>query len=166
MNAERCDVRVVLPPVAAGIENACFALIKAVVRCTGHDGKARLGQCVRHLRGRAEIGVVRVKRRVIDQNRLLIDAVNVILRNNRRDGLVERRKIIAARWELCRPVDGIVDQIIAQRHQRHARRLRFGFWLRLGRKRVWFRLWFRGRLCHLRLLHGIFLRAGWFCGRL
>ena len=109
VNAKRCDLRIVLPPVAAGIENTCLALVEAVVRRAGHNGKAGFRQRVRHLRGRAEIGVVRVERRVTDQNRLLIDAGNVILRNDRRDGLVERRKIIAARWELCRPVDGIVD---------------------------------------------------------
>ena len=162
VNAKRCDVGIVLPPVAAGIENACLALIKAVVRCTGHDGKARLGQCVRHLRGRAEIGVVRVERRVAYQNRLLIDAGNVILRNDRRDGLVERRKIIAARWELCRPVDGIVNQIIAQRHQRHTRSFRLGLGFRLCGKRLRFRL----RFWRLRLLHGGFLWSIRFSGDL
>ena len=101
VNAKRCDVGIVLPPVAAGIENACLALIKAVVRCTGDNGKAGFRQRVRHLRGRAEIGVVRVKRRVAYQNRLLIDAGNVILRNDRRDGRVKRREVISAIRQFC-----------------------------------------------------------------
>ena len=79
VNAKRCDVGIVLPPVAAGIENACLALVEAVVRRAGDNGKAGFRQRVRHLRRRAEIGVVRVERRVTDQNRLLIDAGNVIL---------------------------------------------------------------------------------------
>ena len=79
VNAKRCDVGIVLPPVAAGIENACLALVEAVVRRAGDNGKAGFRQRVRHLRRRAKVRVICVKRRVIDQNRLLIDAGNVIL---------------------------------------------------------------------------------------
>ena len=127
MDAERGNFGVVLAPVAAGIENTGLALVEAVVRRAGDNIKTGLCQRVGNLHGRAEARVVGIERGVTDQNGLLIDAGEVIALHHGRNRGIEGREVIPAFRQLCRPVDGVVNQIVAERHKRHAHRLGFRF---------------------------------------
>ena len=97
---------------------------------------------------------------IFDEDRLLIDAGDVVALDGGLDVRIERREIIASVLRLRRPVDRVMDEVVAEGHERHSVRLRRGgrFFLRrdLGNR----------RLCRVvllrRLLHS---RRGGGCGR-
>lgn len=86
----------------------------------GHDVEARIGQRVGDLDGRTEDRIAFDQLTVLDEDRLLIDAGQIILPDGGTDIVEERREIIAALRRLRGPVDAVVDQIVSQRHERHA----------------------------------------------
>ena len=86
----------------------------------GHDVEARIGQRVGDLDGRTEDRIAFDQLTVLDEDRLLIDAGQIILPDGGADIVEERREIIAALRRLRGPVDAVVDQIVSQRHERHA----------------------------------------------
>ena len=101
VDAERGNFGVVLAPIPAGIENAGFALVEAVICRTGDDGKSGLRQCVGNLHGRAEARVVGVERGVTHQNGLLIDAGKVVALHHGRNRSIKGREVVPAAGQLC-----------------------------------------------------------------
>ena len=150
MDAERGDLRICLVEIGQRIRDAGFLFVKAVVAGEGHDVEARIGQRVGDLDGRTEDRIAFDQLTVLDEDRLLIDAGQIILPDGGADIVEERREIIAALRRLCGPVNAVVDQIVAQRHERHA-----GL-----RRRFLHRL-----LLRLRLLHGRLCLRGRFFSR-
>ena len=106
--------------------------VEAVVGGGGHNVEPRLRQCVADGCGRAEIGIIAVLRRVLDVDRLLIDTGDVIGFDRWADVGVKGREVIFAARKLRRPVDTVVDEIVAHRHQRDATGLRVRLRLRFG----------------------------------
>ena len=130
--------------VAERVGDAGLLFVEAVVPGEGHHIEARVRQRIGDLDGRAEDRIARDQRSILDQNGLLIDAGEVVLLHDGADIVKKRGEVVAALGRLGGPVDAVVDQIVAHRHQRDARGLR----LRLGRR-------FRDRL-RLRAGDGLF----------
>ena len=137
VDAERGDLRVCLVEIGQRIRDAGFLFVIAVVAGEGHNIEACIGQRIGNLNRRAENRIAFNQVAVLDENRLLIDAGQIILLDGGADIVEERCEIIAALRRLGGPVDAVVDQIVAQCHERYAgfccllRRLLCGLLLRI-----------------------------------
>ena len=168
MDTENRHLGVVFTPETDGVEDSGIQLVIAVICRMRDHVKAGLRQRVTHLRGRAEVRVVGIHGRIGNIDRLLIDAGQIVFGNDRRNIRIHRRKVVAAVFQLRRPVDRIVDEVVAHGHERHGIVLRFRFRFgklthlrrQLARERFFLRLRFRrGRLLLRGLLRSLRARS-------
>ena len=87
--------------VAERVRDAGLVFVIAVVPGEGHNVEAGIRQRIGDLNRRAEDGVACNFAAILDQNRLLVDAGEVVLLHNGADVVKKRREVIAAVRRLC-----------------------------------------------------------------
>ena len=118
--ADDRDLRI-LPPECHCVLNPAGELVIAVVRSLGNDIEARVRQRCSNVHRSAEDRIVRVFLRVVDEDRLLVDAGQIGRLDLVADIPVEIVEIIGSVAVLPGLQHGRVHQIVAQAHQIHGR---------------------------------------------